>query len=70
MHHHAVARVEELDSLLRFEEFDRLVAAARALDGRAYLLVLMAGEAGLRLGEMVALEWSDIAFVKRQVCVQ
>ena len=30
----------------------------------------MAGEAGLRLGEMVALEWSDIDFVKRQVCVQ
>jgi integrase len=24
----------------------------------------------LRLGEMVALEWSDIDFVKRQVCVQ
>ena len=30
----------------------------------------MAGEAGLRLGEMVALEWNDIDFVKRQVCVQ
>src|SRR5262245_58142755 len=53
-----------------FEEFERLVAAARALDGRAYVLVLTAGEAGLRLGEMVALEWSDIDFVKRQVCVQ
>jgi len=53
-----------------FDEFERLVAAARALDGRAYLLVLMAGEAGLRLGEMVALEWSDIDFVKRQLCVQ
>jgi integrase len=53
-----------------FDEFERLVAAARALDGRAYLLVLMSGEAGLRLGEMVALEWSDIDFVKRQVCVQ
>jgi integrase len=53
-----------------FDEFERLVAAARAMDARAYLLVLMAGEAGLRLGEMVALEWSDIDFVKRQVCVQ
>ena len=53
-----------------FEEFERLVVAARAMDARAYLLVLMAGEAGLRLGEMVALEWSDIDFVKRQVCVQ
>jgi integrase len=53
-----------------FGEFDRLVAAARATDARAYLLVLLAGEAGLRLGEMVALEWHDIDFVKEQVCVQ
>ena len=53
-----------------FEEFERLVAAARGLDARAYLLVLLAGETGLRLGEMVALEWSDIDFVKRQACVQ
>ena len=53
-----------------FEEFERLIVSARATDSRAYLLVLMAGEAGLRLGEMVALEWSDIDFVKRQVCVQ
>ncbi len=53
-----------------FDEFERLIVSARAADSRAYLLVLMAGEAGLRLGEMVALEWSDIDFVKRQVCVQ
>jgi len=53
-----------------FDEFDRLVAAALAMEPRAHVLVLMAGEAGLRLGEMVALEWSDIDFVKRQVCVQ
>jgi integrase len=53
-----------------FEEFERLIVAARATDARAYLLVLMAGEAGLRLGEMAALEWSDIDFVQRQVCVQ
>src|SRR5438067_1042618 len=53
-----------------FDEFERLIAAARTTDTRAYLLALMAGEAGLRLGEMVALEWSDIDFVKRQLCVQ
>ena len=53
-----------------FEQFERLIVSARATDSRAYLLALMAGEAGLRLGEMVALEWSDIDFVKRQVCVQ
>jgi integrase len=53
-----------------FDEFERLVEAAKETDPRAYLLVLMSGEAGLRLGEMVALEWTDIDFVKRQVCVQ
>ncbi len=53
-----------------FDEFERLVAAAKALDTRAYLLVLMSGEAGLQLGEMVALEWSDIDFVRVQVCMQ
>src|SRR5712691_5041138 len=40
-----------------FDEFERLVAAGQTSDARAYLLVLLAGEAGLRLGEMVALEW-------------
>ena len=53
-----------------FDEFERLVRAAKATDPRAYVLVLLAGEAGLRLGEMVALEWSDIDFSKGQVCVQ
>jgi integrase len=53
-----------------FDQFERLVAAAEATDARAYVLVLLAGEAGLRLGEMVALEWSDIDFVKGLVCVQ
>lgn len=53
-----------------FDEFERLVAAAQVTDPRAFLLVLMSGEAGLRLGEMVALELNDIDYVKRQVCVQ
>jgi integrase len=53
-----------------FDEYERLVAAAKTTDSRAYVLVLLAGEAGLRLGEMVALEWGDIDFAKRHVCVQ
>ena len=53
-----------------FDEFERLVTAAETTDPRAYLLVLLSGDAGLRLGEMVALEWNDIDFVKRQMCVQ
>ncbi len=53
-----------------FDEFDRLVTAAKKTDPRAHVLVLLAGDAGLRLGEMVALEWRDIDFAKGQVCVQ
>jgi len=53
-----------------FDEFEQLVTAARTTDPRAYVLVLLSAEAGMRLGEMVALEWSDIDFTKGQVCVQ
>jgi len=39
-------------------------------DARAYLIVLLSGEAGLRSGGMVALEWRDVDLVKRQLCVE
>jgi integrase len=53
-----------------FDEYERLVAAAKATERNAYLIVLLGGEAGLRCGEMMALEWSDVDLGKRQVCVQ
>jgi integrase len=53
-----------------FDEYERLVDAAKALDGNAYLIVLLGGEAGLRCGEIIALEWSDVDLGKRQLCVQ
>jgi integrase len=31
----------------------------------AFLVVLLGGEAGLRCGEIMALEWTDIDFAKR-----
>ncbi len=43
-----------------FEELDRLVLAAEKLDPQLLLLVLLGAEAGLRCGEIIALEWSDI----------
>jgi site-specific recombinase XerC len=43
-----------------------VVRAANATDPRAHVLVLLAGEAGLRLGKMVALEWGGIDFNKGQ----
>jgi integrase len=53
-----------------FDDYERLVEAARATDARALLIVLLGGEAGLRCGEMMALEWSDVNLRKRQLCVQ
>jgi integrase len=53
-----------------FDEYERLVAAANAIDATAHLIVLLGGEAGLRCGEMIALEWRDVDLAKRQVCVQ
>ena len=53
-----------------FEEFERLVVAAESIDARAHLIVLLGGEAGLRCGEMMALEWTDIDLTKRQLCIQ
>ena len=53
-----------------FEEYERLVEVARAIDQRTYLIVLLGGEAGLRCGEMIALEWADVDLAKRQLCVR
>ena len=50
-----------------FEAFDRLVAAAQAVDVNTHLIVLLGGEAGLRCGEMMALEWSDVDLRKPQL---
>jgi integrase len=52
-----------------FDEYERLVKAARE-DGQTLLIVLLGGDAGLRLGEMIALQWSDVDLAKRQICVQ
>src|SRR5439155_25571293 len=53
-----------------FGEYERLVDAALADDRSAYLVVLLGGEAGLRCGEMMALEWSDVDLAKRQLRVE
>jgi integrase len=53
-----------------FAGYEALLNAARALDWRAELIVLLGGEAGLRCGEMMALEWPDVDLQKRQLCVQ
>jgi len=51
-----------------FDAYERLVTAGADLDWRTHLLVLLGGEAGLRCGEMMALEWGDVD--KRQLRIE
>lgn len=48
-----------------FAEFEQLVKSAKAIDSSTGLLVLLGGEAGLRSGEMIALQWQDVDLDKR-----
>ena len=53
-----------------FDEYSRLIDSAESVDERAHLAVLLGGDAGLRCGEIMALEWTDIDFAKRRIRVQ
>ena len=53
-----------------FPEYESLVGAAGTLGAEAHLVALLGGDAGLRCGEMMALEWRDVDFWKRQLCVE
>jgi integrase len=55
-------------SFYEFDQFERLIEAS-AREPQAHLVVLLGGEAGLRRGEMIALEWTDVILTKRQLCV-
>lgn len=58
-----IKKIKEAETELSFYDFDdyaRLVAVANKLDPRTHLVVLLGGDAGLRCGEIIALEWSDI----------
>jgi integrase len=52
-----------------FGEWERLVKAAGELDPRILLTVLLGGEGGLRVGEIVALEQSDVDYTQGVVSV-
>jgi integrase len=53
-----------------FAAYERLIDAAKFVDAQAHLVVLLGGDAGLRCGEIMALEWTDIDLSKRQLTVQ
>jgi integrase len=52
-----------------FDEYEHLVEVAAKLDPRLLLLVLLGGEAGLRRGEIVALEWTDLDLRRKQLTI-
>ena len=49
------------------DEYRRLVDAARLCGHRKLVLVLLAGSAGLRRGEIIALRWTDLDFDRRTI---
>jgi integrase len=53
-----------------FAEYERLLIVAQKRGSDTYLMVLLGGDAGLRLGEIVALEWTDVDFHARRLTVQ
>jgi integrase len=57
-------------SFYDFDEYQSLIEAAKSAGAVPQLIVLLGGDAGLRCGEMIDLEWGDVNFAKRQLCVQ
>ena len=54
-------------AFLDFEEYKRLLDAARRDGATAHVVTLLGGDAGVRWGEIMALEWGDVDLVKRQL---
>jgi integrase len=52
------------------DTYARLVEAARKVDARVLVMVLLGGDAGLRRSEMVSLRQSDVDFRRRQLHVR
>jgi len=53
-----------------FDQYERLLTIARKRGAETYLMILLGGDAGLRLGEIVALEWRDVDLQARRVTVE
>jgi integrase len=53
-----------------FDQYERLLTVARKRGTDAYLTVLAGGDAGLRLGQIIALEWRDIDLPARRLTVE
>jgi integrase len=53
-----------------FGQYERLVAAADRYDVRSLVMVLLGGDGGLRMGEIIALRWCDVDFRRRQIVIE
>ncbi|MEQ1759536.1 MAG: site-specific integrase [Vicinamibacterales bacterium] len=53
-----------------FGDYEALVRASQEVHDSGELIVLLGGEAGLRCGEITALEWGDVDFTKRELCIE
>lgn len=64
-------KVERVDvEPLSPQEYERLVKAAKESCTRDLCLVLLAGDAGLRAGEMRGLRWTDIDLTRKELRVR
>jgi integrase len=64
-----VKTMESAFDFLEFEEYARLLEAA-SQDPETYPAILLAGDAGVRVGEIRALEWGDLDLVAGRLVVQ
>ena len=68
-----IEHLKGADSTVEFyevEEYERLVDAAGKLGPVQQIVMLLGGDAGLRMGEMIALEWSDVDLKRGLLKVQ
>lgn len=52
------------------DEYKRLVIAAGKHDVRTLVMVLLGGDAGLRLGEIIGLRWCDVDFARGHLKIE
>ena len=52
-----------------FDEYEQLVEGAKNAGADVFAFLLLGGEAGLRRGEIVAVEWPDVDFKRNQITV-
>lgn len=52
-----------------FADYEHLVTTAEKMDARQHLVILLGGDAGLRLGEILALCWAGVQFDRNRVVV-